>query len=100
MKENRLLFLLTLVLLISLYMKLSGSERYDTTKPKYLLVKGWCGFADRLQCISAAINYAKKHKRIMCVDWTDVIWKGDTQNINFDTFFELVCESISVVPLE
>lgn len=100
MKENRLLFLLTLVLLIGLYMNISGSERYDATKPKYLLVKGWCGFADRLQCISAAITYAKKHKRIMCIDWTDSIWKGDTPNINFDTFFELTCESISVVPLE
>jgi hypothetical protein len=77
----------------------SGGERYED-KPKYLLVKGWCGFADRLQCMSAAIKYANKHKRIICVDWTDSIWKGDTPNMNFDTFFDMTCEGISTIPLD
>lgn len=99
MKENHLFFLMTLVLLTGLYISISGGERYES-KPKYLLVKGWCGFADRLQCMSAALTYAKKHKRIVCVDWTDSIWKGDTSNMNFDTFFEIVCEGISTIPLE
>jgi hypothetical protein len=99
MKEKHLLFLVTLVLLIGMYMSISGGERYDS-KPKYLLVKGWCGFADRLQCMSAAMTYAKKHNRIVCVDWTDSIWKGDTPNMNFDTFFELTCEGVSTVPLD
>ena len=99
MKENHLLFLVTLVLLIGMYISISGGERYDS-KPKYLLVKGWCGFADRLQCMSAAMTYAKKHNRIICVDWTDSIWKGDTANMNFDTFFELTCEGISTIPLD
>jgi hypothetical protein len=96
MKEKHLLFLVTLVLLIGMYISISGGERYDT-KQKYLLVKGWCGFADRLQCLSAAMSYAKKHNRIICMDWTDVIWKGDTPNMNFDTFFEL---TVPTMPLE
>jgi len=90
--------LVTLVLLVGLYISISGGELYNTKK--YLLVKGWCGFADRLQCISAALTYAKKHNRIICVDWTDVIWKGDTPDMNFDTFLELVCEGISVISLD
>jgi len=99
MKEKHLLFLVTLVLLVGMYVSISGGERYDS-RPKYLLVKGWCGFADRLQCMSAAMTYAKKHKRIVCVDWTDVIWKGDTPNMNFDTFFELTCEGVSTIGLD
>jgi hypothetical protein len=99
MKENHLLFLVTLILLVYLYISISGGERYEE-KPKYLLIKGWCGFADRLQCMSAALVYAKKHKRIVCVDWTDVIWKGETPNMNFDTFFDFTCEGISTIPLD
>jgi hypothetical protein len=92
MKEKHLLFLVTLVLLVGLYISMSGGELYNTKK--YLLVKGWCGFADRLQCMSAAMTYAKKHNRIICVDWTDSIWKGDTPNMNFDTFFDLTVQTI------
>lgn len=96
MKEKHLLFLVTLVFLVGLYISLRRGERYDS-RPKYLLVKGWCGFADRLQCMSAALSYAKKHNRIMCVDWTDTIWKGDTPNMNFDTFFDL---TVPTIPLD
>lgn len=67
---------------------------------KYLLVKGACGFADRLQCLSHAIEYAKKYDRILCIDWTDPIWAGRQANINFDTFFDLVgVPSISLAEL-
>lgn len=97
MKKKHLLFLVTLFLLIGMYISISGGERYEGSRPKYLLIKGWCGFADRLQCVSAALTYAKKHKRTICFDWTDVIWKGDTPNMNFDTFFEL---TIQTVPLD
>lgn len=95
MKENHLLFLVTLIVLVSLYVGMKRHEKYDT-KQKYLLVKGWCGFADRLQCLSAAMTYAKKHNRVVCVDWTDTIWKGDTPNMNFDTFFDLTVPTISL----
>lgn len=52
----------------------------------YILVKGWCGFADRLQALSHAMNYAKYSRRIISVDWSDLIWSGNN-NINFDDFF-------------
>jgi len=52
----------------------------------YILVKGWCGFADRLQALSHAMNYAKYSGRIISVDWSDLIWSGNN-NINFDDFF-------------
>jgi hypothetical protein len=63
-----------------------------TAAARYLLVKGWCGFADRLQCLSYAIWHAKKYNRILCIDWTDEIWAGNQreEGINFDTFFDLV----------
>ena len=97
MKKNTLLFLVTLVVLVSLYITLyKRGEKYETKK-KYLLVKGWCGFADRLQCLSAALVYANKHKRVLCIDWTDVIWKGETPNMNFDTFFDL---TVPTIPLD
>ena len=98
MKSSHILFLVTLIFLVSLYVNMTGGEKYE--KPKYLLVKGWCGLCDRLQCMSAAMAYAKKHNRIICVDWTDVIWKGDTLNMNFDTFFDLTCEGISMIGLD
>jgi hypothetical protein len=98
MKEKHLLFLVTLVLLVGLYISMKRGERYEE-KPKYLLIKGWCGFADRLQCLSAALVYAKKHKRTVCIDWTDSIWKGDTPNMNFDTFFDLTVPTISLAEL-
>ena len=90
------LFFLVIIVLIGVYVRLS-SERY--VGPKYLLVKGWCGFADRLQCISAAMTYTKKHNRVMCIDWTDSIWKGQTPDMNFDTFFDITCEGLQTVPL-
>jgi len=91
------LFCLITIVLIGVYIRLT-SERY--VGPKYLLVKGWCGFADRLQCMSAAMTYAKKHNRVLCVDWTDSIWKGDTPDMNFDTFFDITCEGLQTVPLQ
>ncbi len=55
---------------------------------RYLLVKAYVGFADRLQCLSHAIQYAEKFQRTICVDWSDSIW-SDGQ-IDFHTYFDLV----------
>lgn len=41
---------------------------------KYLVVKGWEGFSDRLQCLSYAVTCALRYNRILYVDWTDDIW--------------------------
>ncbi len=54
--------------------------------PKYLLVKAYVGFADRLQALSHAIDYAAKHDRILCVDWRDAIWSDGI--IDFATYFD------------
>lgn len=44
-------------------------------KPKYLISKGWEGFADRLQCLSYCLSMAKLFNRTLYVDWTDTIWR-------------------------
>ena len=41
---------------------------------KYLVVKGWEGFADRLQCLSYAVTTSLRYNRILYVDWNDDIW--------------------------
>lgn len=41
---------------------------------KYLIVKGWEGFSDRLQCLSYAVTCALRYNRVLYVDWTDDIW--------------------------
>ena len=41
---------------------------------KYLVIKGWEGFSDRLQCLSYAVTCALRYNRTLYVDWTDDIW--------------------------
>ena len=51
---------------------------------RYLISKGWEGFADRLQCLSYCIVSAKRFNRILYVDWTDTIWgEGFYKYFNF-----------------
>lgn len=54
------------------------------TGTRYLIVKGWCGFADRMQCLSQAIKYAQDHSRVLCIDWTDGTW-----GLGFDRYFAI-----------
>lgn len=63
---------------------------------KYILMKGWNGFADRLQCISHVINYALERSRTLCIDWSDSIW-SDGRGIDFDTYFRTL--SVPVISL-
>ena len=64
--------------------------------PKYLLVKAYVGFGDRLQALSHAIYYASKYGRTLCVDWRDAIWSDGT--VDFATFFD-TC-TVPTIPLE
>jgi hypothetical protein len=80
------ILLIALVLVLVLWFFLWS---IPARKKRYLLVKGWCGFGDRLQCLSHAIEYARKTNRTIVVDWTDEIWGGD-QKVNFDTFCKIV----------
>jgi hypothetical protein len=41
---------------------------------KYLVTKGWEGFADRLQCLSYAVTTSLRYNRTLLVDWNDDIW--------------------------
>jgi len=55
---------------------------------KYLIIKGWLGFGDRLESLKMAIAYALDHKLTVYVDWTDSIWSHG--NENFYTYFKLI----------
>jgi hypothetical protein len=60
-----------------------------------LVVKGWEGFADRLQVLSHCMNYCIKYKAAICVDWRDYMWGQGTED--FSDYFEIV--GIPVVSL-
>jgi hypothetical protein len=59
------------------------------------VVKGWEGFADRLQALSHCMNYCLKYKTAICIDWRDYMWGQGTED--FSDYFEIV--GIPVVPL-
>ena len=55
---------------------------------KYLVVKGWLGFGDRMECLQMAVKFAVDHKLQIYVDWRDSMWShGDC---DFYTYFKLV----------
>jgi hypothetical protein len=55
---------------------------------KYLIVKGFLGFGDRLESLKMAVAYALKHNLQIYVDWRDPLWShGDN---DFYTYFKLV----------
>jgi hypothetical protein len=55
---------------------------------KYLVVKGYLGFGDRLETLKMCVNYALHNNLQIYVDWTDPIWThgGET----FYTYFKFV----------
>jgi len=55
---------------------------------KYLVVKGWLGFGDRLESLKMAIAYALKYNLAIYVDWTDSTWSHGEES--FYTYFKLV----------
>ena len=60
-----------------------------------LVVKGWEGFADRLQALSHCMNYCIKYNAAICIDWRDYMWGQDKED--FSDYFEIV--GIPVVSL-
>ena len=53
-----------------------------------LVMKGWEGFADRLQILSHSIQYCIVNDAILCVDWRDEMWgQGDT---DFHDYFDIL----------
>jgi len=55
---------------------------------KYLVVKGYLGFGDRLESLKMCVFYAQQHNLQIYVDWGDVIWTHGCEN--FYTYFNIV----------
>lgn len=55
---------------------------------KYLIVKGWLGFGDRLESLKMAVAYALNNNLQIYVDWRDPMWTHGTED--FYTYFKLV----------
>lgn len=55
---------------------------------KYLVIKGWLGFGDRLESLKMAISFAQQHKLKVYVDWSDEMWTHGEEN--FYTYFKLI----------
>jgi hypothetical protein len=55
---------------------------------KYLVVKGWLGFGDRLQTLKMCVVYAMHYNLQIYVDWTDSIWSHGDES--FYTYFNIV----------
>jgi len=67
---------------------------------KYLVVKGWLGFGDRLETLKMAVRYALDNQLKIYVDWSDEMWSHGSEN--FYTYFKLigmpVLESLDDIP--
>jgi hypothetical protein len=55
---------------------------------KYLVVKGWLGFGDRLESLKMAVWFAIENKLQIYVDWTDSTWSHGSES--FYSYFNLV----------
>ena len=55
---------------------------------KYLVVKGWLGFGDRLECLKMAVKYALDNNLQIYVDWTDRFIRHTDES--FYTYFNLI----------
>ena len=59
---------------------------FDETD-KFVILKSIEGFGDRLQFLLQCIEYSKKTKRILIIDWNDYMW-GDTET-TFEHYLKL-----------
>lgn len=67
---------------------------------KYLVVKGWLGFGDRLETLKMATKFALDHNLKIYVDWKDEMWSHGDES--FYTYFKFVnmpvLESLDDIP--
>jgi len=66
--------------------------------PKYLVVKGHCGFGNRLQALVGAKVYAEATGRKLIVDWSDGMYWDDGKNV-FPELFSLKGAEYSLDPV-
>jgi len=71
------------------------SSRPVIEKQQIVVMKGWEGFADRLQMLSHCLHYCKVNNAALCVDWRDYMW--GQLDMDFSDYFEII--GIPVVSL-
>ena len=64
---------------------------------KYLIVKGWLGFGDRLESLKMCVFYAQKHNLQIYVDWRDPMWSHGSED--FYTYFNLLMPTFKLEDL-
>ncbi len=68
----------------------------ETKLQQIVVMKGNCGFGDRLQVLSQCITYCLALNARIAVDWRDKMWgQGD---LDFSTYFDII--GIPVVTIE
>ena len=55
---------------------------------KYLVVKGWLGFGDRLESLKMGVKFALENNLQIYVDWTDRFIRDKDES--FYTYFNFV----------
>ncbi len=61
-----------------------------------VVMKGNCGFGDRLQVLSHCINYCKTQNARLCVDWRDRMW--GQKDHDFSDYFDII--DVPVISIE
>jgi hypothetical protein len=64
-------------------------------KQHILVLKGWEGFADRLQVLTDSIHYCVVNRATICVDWRDYMW-GQSE-MDFSDYFDII--GLQTIPL-
>ena len=69
---------------------------------KYLVVKGWLGFGDRLETLIMCVKFAQANNLQIYVDWTDNIWSHGEESLY--KYFKIVnmpvLESLDDIPTD
>ena len=61
---------------------------------KFVVVKGWMGFGDRLESLQMCVAFAQHFKLPIYVDWTDSTWSHGSES--FYTYFKLLMPTFSL----
>ena len=65
---------------------------------KYILVRSFSGFGDRIEHLLCVLHYVLKSKRTLVIDWTDHVWCGNEPDKDFYHYFKL--NNVSMIGLK
>jgi hypothetical protein len=82
-----IILFLMVILFCYLVNKVYSNEKMFNGQ-QIVVMKGWEGFADRLQVLSHCLHYCRLHKASICIDWRDYMWGQET--LDFSDYFEIV----------